>query len=184
MNLNSKVLNHVVFNTIHSVSSKKFLRYVTNQNKKIQLSICVDGLIETLVISNNIFTGVIPKMLFYKKARFINDLIQNLTTVQKLLTESIRDRVSEKKLNSQFAKTFLIFSDTIFDVSLYRIKDLGKGDFNNYQVYINFLYVVNDLIVIFTSHIPLIVNNFIIRDRGKKEVIGHDTERRSGKNIT
>lgn len=171
VNLHSRVLNHILFNTLHSVSAKGFLRYVPNQKKKEQLSICIDILTDGVVKQNTVSADVISKMLIFKKAKFINELIQYLITIQKLLTEQIRDKVSDRKLNPQFAKTFLVFSDVTFEISIYRIKDLGKNSgMNNYHIYINFLYILNDLLVIFTNNIPLVVNHFIFREKKKKRM--------------
>jgi hypothetical protein len=172
VNLHSRVLNHILFNTLHSVSAKGFLKYVPNQKKKEQLSVCIDILTDGVIRGNTVSENVISKMLFNKKAKFINELIQYLISIQKMLTESIRDKVSEKKLNQQFAKTFLVFSDMTFEISVYRVKDLGKNAaMNNYHIYINFLYILNDLLVIFTNNIPLVVNHFNLRDKKNKRAV-------------
>jgi hypothetical protein len=167
LELHSPVINHRVFNTIHEVRKKTFLKYVVNTKKRDMLSVCMDGVLDAMVFKNLFFEQIIPRMLFSKREGFVSELTKNLTDLQMSVTNNVM-KINEKlELNPHFVKKFLVYSDTMFHFAQYRVRDFAFLEVNNYTIFIKYLYLINDLLQIFTDYIPLVVNSFSIRERRK-----------------
>ena len=66
----------------------------------------------------------------------------------------IRDQAFEGKISPKFAWDYFLYMDFILQFLISRIKDLQNDDQNNYEVYVKFLFIMNDWLLIFMEEIP------------------------------
>jgi hypothetical protein len=185
--LYSKVLNHKIFNSIYELKTKKFLRYVKNDTNRKQLEFAIDATLINFLTKETFLTAVNINTLFFStKNEFISILRTEIETARNEQTASIRQLVNEKKVHSLFANRYLAWTDMIYQCCIDRVKELQISNFNNYKIFIQFLYIISDMIVIYMDHVALNVNVFKIPEIKQKK--GEETngkpepKRRNSKN--
>lgn len=167
--LYSPIINHKLFNTLYELKSKTYLKYVKNLTNRAELEILIDRTLLTFLSKDSFLTAINVKiLLFSTKSEFLNSLIKELEVSRSEQTHVIRKLVTDKKVHRAFANKYIAWTDMIYQCTIDRVKDLLPNDYNNYKSFIQFLYIINDMIKIYIDQVALNVNVFGITNSEKQ----------------
>lgn len=168
--LYSKVINHKVFNTMYLLKSKKYLKYIGDQKDRDQLGLVIDmTLVEFLKKDSFLIAINVKTMLLSSKIEFLNLLIREVENSRLDQASTIKDLVNRKKITKEFADKYTAWTDLIYHCTTDRVKDLIPNNFNNYKSFVQFLYIINDMINMYMDQVTTNVNLFRSSRRCKDE---------------
>lgn len=161
--LYSPIINHKVFNTIYELKTKSYLKYVKNSANRAYLDLVIESTLIRFLAKESFLTAISVKgLLLSTKSEFLNSLIKELEEARTEQTHVIRRLVHERKITSGFGSKYSAWTDMIYQCTIDRVKDLIPNDYNNYKSFIQFLYIINDMIKIYIDQVALTINVFNI----------------------
>lgn len=152
LSLNSRVSNHVFFNTLYQLRLKVFLKYILNKDYRDYISLLADNLHDCL--GKNAVQNVVAEMLFSTKKRFVTLLVNSIQNIRIDHGDFIRQITVSGELSPKFAWDYMLYIDFALQFLISRIKDLSNSEKNNYRVYVDFLFILNDWLLILMEELP------------------------------
>lgn len=152
LSLNNRVSNHVFFNTLYQLRLKLFLKYILNSDYREYISLLAGNLHECL--GKNAVQNVISEMLFSTKKRFVTLLVNSIQNIRIDHGDFIRQSTVKDSLSPKFAWDYMLYIDFALQFLISRVKDLSNSEKNNYRVYVDYLFILNDWLLILMEELP------------------------------
>ena len=137
---------------------KKYTRYVRNKTYKVFLGSIVKAVFWSFESQIRFFmVATIGDIIAYNKTELVHLMQKEIVCLRVDHTYQIRKLIQGELIDLKFGNKYLVWIDVLYVNLEQRVKDLKRCR-SSYEVLIEYLYIVNDMLDIYIDQIPGIIN--------------------------